>query len=139
MGRTTISFDSGAIVAFFGFVLLSWKSLIKLGILNLVGISAGLLYFGSGLMLLMQMLFALIGSTYNSLVVVTLVFVSLPVILGFVLVKKIVFFKGKLSIRDRISLLVLALAGLFTWSGLLLGPVLVIIVSLLPNRVFRKK
>ena len=122
----------------FGFVLLSWKSLLKLDILNLVGVSAGLLYFGSGLMLMLQMVLALIGSTFDLLVVVTLVFVSLPMFLGFVLVKKIVFFKGKLSTRDRIVLVVLALAGLFTWSGLLLGPALVMFVSLLPNRVFRK-
>lgn len=122
----------------FGFVLLVWKSLIKLDIFNLVGVSAGLLYFGSGLMLMLQMVLALIGSNYDLLVVLTLVFVALPLLLGFVLVKKIVLFKGKLSTRDRIVLLVLGLVGLFTWSGLLIGPSLAIIVSLLPNRVFRK-
>jgi hypothetical protein len=52
--------------------------------------------------------------------------------------KKIDIFKAKLSTKDRIGLLVLGLVGLFTWSGLLIGPSLAIIVSLLPNRVFRK-
>ena len=124
---------------FFGFLLLAWKSLIKLDIFNIIGISAGLIYVGSGLMLLTQMLLALIGSTYDSLIIVTLVFVALPMVLGFVLVKKIVLFKGQLSTVDRIVLVILGLAGFFTWSGLLLGPTLVIIISLLPNQVFQKR
>ncbi len=124
---------------FFGFFLLAKKSLIKLDIFNIIGISAGLLYVGSGFMLLMQMLLALIGSTYDSLVVVTLVFVTLPIVLGLVLVKKITLFKGKLSTVNRIVFIVLGLAGFFTWSGLLIGPLLIIIVSLLPNQVFKKR
>ncbi|MCJ7713580.1 hypothetical protein MUO66_03875 [Candidatus Bathyarchaeota archaeon] len=123
----------------FGFVLLAWKSLIKLDLFNVLGISAGLLYVGSGLMLIMQMILALIGSTYDSLIVLTLIFGALPMLLGFVLVRKIVLFKGQLSTVDRIVLVVLGLAGFFTWSGLLIGPALVIIVSLLPNQVFQKR
>jgi len=121
-----------------GFVLLSWKSLVKLDIFNLFGIPAGLFYVGSGLMLLMQMLFALYGALFNGLVVLTLIFITLPLLLGYVLLRKTVRVEGSLSKRDRFVFLVLGLVGLFTWSGLLLGPSLSIVAGILPNRFLKK-
>jgi len=121
-----------------GFVLLSWKSLVKLDIFNLFGIAAGLFYVGSGLMLLMQMLFALYGALFNGLVVLTLIFITLPLLLGYVLLRKTVRVEGSLSKRDRFVFLVLGLVGLFTWSGLLLGPSLSIVAGILPNRFLKK-
>ena len=122
-----------------GSVLLAWKSLIKLNIFNIVGISAGLFYVGSGFMILMQMSIALSGAIFNSLVVLTLIFIALPLLLGFVLLRKIIRFKGQLSKRDRGVFVVLGLVGVFTWSGLLLGPSLAIIAGILPNRFFKKE
>ena len=116
-----------------GLGLLAWKSLIKLNIFNILGIVAGLFYLGSGLMLLMQMLFALYGALFNGLVVLTLIFIALPLVIGYVLLRKTVRGEGSLSKRDRVGFLVLGLVGLFTWSGLLLGPALAMVVGILPN------
>ncbi len=120
-----------------GLVLLAWKSLIKLNIFNMLGIVAGLFYLGSGLMLLVQMLFALYGALFNGSVVLTIIFIALPLVLGYVLLRKTIRGEGSLSKRDRISFLVLGLVGLFTWSGLLLGPSLAIVAGILPNRFLR--
>jgi len=122
----------------FGLTLLAWKSLIKLNIFTIVGIFAGLLYVGTGFMLFLQMFMAIYGSTFNSLAILTVVFGALPIILGIVLLRKIIQFKGQLKTTDRIILAVLGFAGLFVWSGLLLGPVLVIVASVLPNKAFKK-
>ena len=122
----------------FGLVLLAWKSIRKLDIFNILSIVAGLFYVGSGFMLFMQMLFALYGAVFNGLAVLTILFIALPLSLGFVLLKKAVQIKGELSKRDRVVFLVLGLAGLFTWSGLLFGPSLAIVASIFPNRFFER-
>jgi len=121
-----------------GLSLLVWKSLIKLDLFNIVGVISGLLYVGSGLMTLMQMLLALYGSFFNSSVILTLIFIALPLILGFFLLKKTISLKGNLTIIDRVVFVVLGLVGLFTWSGLLLGPCLAILIGFFPNRFSKK-
>jgi len=121
-----------------GLFLLVWKSIVKLNVLNALGIVAGLLYVGSGFMLLMQMLFALYGALFSGLVIVTFVFISLPLVLGFVLLRKTIRAEGRLSKKDRGIFVILGLVGLFTWSGLLLGPVLAIVAGILPNRFLKK-
>lgn len=121
-----------------GLVLLAWKSLIHLNIVKIIGVVAGLFYVGSGFMLLMQMLFALYRATFNALVIVTFIFIAIPLALGFALLRKTIQIKGQLSKKDRVIFLILGLLGLFTWSGLLLGPLLVLVVGFVPNRFLRK-
>ena len=117
----------------FGLVILAWKSLIKLEIFNILGIIAGLFYVGTGLMLLMQMLFALYGAVFNWLVILTFVFIALPLVLGYILLRKTIRVEGRLSKTDRVIFLVLGLVGLFTWSGLLLGSALAITAGIFPK------
>ena len=120
-----------------GLILLAWKALVKLEIFIVLGIVAGLFYVGSGVMLLMQMLFALYGTLFNALVLLTLILITLPLVLGYFLLRKTIRSEGSLSKRDRIVFLVLGLVGLFTWSGLLLGPSLAIVAGILPNKFFK--
>jgi hypothetical protein len=121
-----------------GLVLLAWKSIRKLNIFNILGIVAGLFCVGSGLMLFMQMLFALYGAVFNWLIVLTIVFIALPLSIGFVLLKKSLQVEAELSKRGRVVFLILGFASLFTWSGLLFGPAIAIVVGILPNRFFKK-
>jgi len=122
-----------------GLVLLAWKLTRKLNIFNILGIVAGLFCVGSGLMLFMQMLFALYGAVFNWLVVLTMVFIALPLSIGFVLLKRSLQVEGELSKKDRFFFLILGFAGLFTWSGPLFGPYIAIIVGILPNRFLRNR
>lgn len=121
-----------------GLILLAWKSLIKSTIFNVLGILAGLFYLGSGFMLLMQMLIALSGAVFDWIVVLTFVFMALPLSLGFILLKKTIRVKGELSKKDRVVFLILGVVGLFTWSGLLLGPSLAMVAGILPNNFLKK-
>ncbi len=121
-----------------GPILLARKAFIKLDVFNLLGVVAGLFYIGSGFMLLVQMLFALYGALFNALVLLTLVFITLPLVLGYVLLRKTMRVQGRISRRDRIAFLVLGLVGLFTWSGLLLGPSLAIVAGILPSKSLKE-
>ncbi|MFX0200382.1 MAG: hypothetical protein ACFFCW_30050 [Candidatus Hodarchaeota archaeon] len=115
-----------------GFFVLIWKRLIKLNVFNIIGSTAGLLYVGGGLMIFTQMIIALAGAPFSSSAVLTLVFMVLPMILGYLLLRKITRFKEKLTTKDRGIFIVLGVAGVFSWSGLIVGPVLAMLCGLFP-------
>lgn len=114
-----------------GFGVIIWKFKLVRGARSLLSISAGLLYLGSGVMVLVQMIIALNGAVYNSSVMLTIIFVLIPVVLGIAIFRKIGLNAKTVSLRDKMILLVLAALGLFSWSGLLIGPVLVVLTSVL--------
>ena len=114
-----------------GFTVIVWKFGLVRNARSVLGILAGLLYLGSGVMMLVQMILALNGAVYNLLVILTIIFVLIPILLGVVIIRKIGLNAKTASLRDRIIILVLAALGLFSWSGLLIGPVLVLIYSIL--------
>jgi hypothetical protein len=120
-----------------GFLVLIWKRLIKLNLLNIIGSTAGLLYIGSGLMIFTQMIIALSGAPFNSTAVLTVIFMAMPLILGYFLFRKVIRFKGKLSNKDRIIFIAFGFAGIFSWSGLIIGPVLAIFCGVIPIGLFK--
>lgn len=120
-----------------GFFVLIWKRLIKLNSFNIIGSTAGLLYVGSGLMIFTQMTIALSGAPFSSSAVLTLIFMALPLILGYFLLKKIIRFEGKLSNKDRLIFVAFGVAGIFSWSGLIIGSILAILCGVLPNRLLK--
>lgn len=94
---------------------------------------ASLLYMGTGAMILLQMAIALSISGATPAVVVTLIFAALPIILGYFILKFSIHGEAKLTMNSRIKLLIYGALGLVFWAGLIVGPLIVIIISLLPN------
>jgi hypothetical protein len=119
-----------------GFVMLFWKIKPFGSVAVFLGVFAGLLYIGSGFMMSSQLLMALIGSTSTSSAVLTAVFAILPIILGFFMIRKMIGDRSSFNLRDRVIMLVFGILGLVLWSGLLVGPTLSIIVSIIPAVFF---
>ena len=120
-----------------GFAVMVWKGLLKFKILQILGAIGGLLYVGSAMMILHQMIIAILGATFTYVALFTLIFVAIPLILGLFIIKKAANFDKKLSLKNRIIFVTLALAGLFSWSGFIIGPILVAICGLLPIRILK--
>ena len=62
---------------------------------------------------------------------VTLIFAAIPIILGLIVLsylKK----NGQLKNTDRLFLLTLSLLGLVFWAGLIVGPMILVISTLVP-------
>lgn len=116
-----------------GYGLLFWRQRFDPNVFNLASASAGLLYVGSGLVTLVQMGIYLYGAVYNSLVILTVVFALMPILLGYVILRKVVRVPTTLLGRDRVVLIALGVLGLFTWAGLLVGPVLAVLAGILPS------
>lgn len=116
-----------------GYGLLFWRSRIGLSAFNLTCATAGLLYVGSGLVILMEMAISMYGAAYDSLAFLTVVFVLLPVLLGYAVLRKVHRGQAEISTRDRIVFVALGVLGLFVWAGFLVGPVLAVLAGILPS------
>jgi len=116
----------------FGYIL--WKRhTASQSFFGLTGTLAGLLYLGSGFMMLTQMLVALAATSLNQSAAVTLVLALVPILLGMTILW-ISLSQETVTKGRRAWLAILGLLGLFTWSGMLVGPVLSILTSLMPMR-----
>ncbi|MHA2207692.1 MAG: hypothetical protein ACXABV_00845 [Candidatus Thorarchaeota archaeon] len=98
-------------------------------VLTWTGIVAGLLILGSGFALIYQIAWALLQVTANAQVLITILFALFPMLIGIATLRA---FKTGWN-RDTNSILKLALLSglaIFTWSGLLVGPTLLLLVSI---------
>jgi hypothetical protein len=119
-----------------GAVLIVWKrpSMFR-RLVVWTGIPAGLLLLGSGFLTLTQMVYALFFAP-DLIALVTLLFVILPIIIGYFVLR--IFLKGgeKFRLRQRVILVVFGVIGLIIWGGFLVGPILCFITALLPDKTF---
>ena len=98
------------------------------------GSSAGFLYIGTGLLMLIQMARALSQSGPEGTAIVTLVLAFLPLALGAGAVRVASGMGEKITIQARIWMLAIGGLGLAVWAGLLVGPLLAVVTGILPER-----
>ncbi|MDH5375026.1 MAG: hypothetical protein OEZ21_01500 [Candidatus Bathyarchaeota archaeon] len=118
-----------------GAVLVGWQ-LKKRGALGKVtiwlGVLAGLLFIGSGVIILFQMIYSIMLTAFSSEVVITLVFALIPIVLGLATIVLSLRGTEKLSVKKRIFFVILGVVALFMWAGLFVGPALAIVVGIMP-------
>ncbi|MFW9957418.1 MAG: hypothetical protein ACFFCT_05045 [Candidatus Odinarchaeota archaeon] len=103
-----------------------------------IGAIGALLFIGSGVTIFYEMVIAALASVDMQLII-TFVFGLLPILLGYYVLRILINENWYDQKAKRIRLLVLGLIGPFLWAGLLIGPLLVIICSLLSSgKVLRK-
>lgn len=103
-------------------------------VFDLTAALTGLLFMASGVSILFQMILALTKTSIVTEVVLTLVFAAMPIILGAATLHLVLKRKGTVNTRLRIYMIILGIAALFAWAGLLIGPTLALITSILPSR-----
>jgi hypothetical protein len=115
-----------------GSPLLQMRYKLPLGLVTSVGLIAGLLDVGSGLMTFVQMVIAINGATQTETYPLTLLFALIPIVLGVLISLKTVRYKSGWSTKDRAIIIILGALGLVFWAGLIAGPILAIILALSP-------
>jgi hypothetical protein len=115
-----------------GFPLLQMRYKLPIGLVTSVGLTAGLLDVGSGLMTLVQMVIAVNGAAQTETYPLTLLFALIPIVLGALISLKTVRYKSGWSTKDRAIIIILGALGLVFWAGLIAGPILAIILALSP-------
>jgi hypothetical protein len=112
-----------------------WKrEWIPVSLFEWTGMLAGLLFLGTGFMVLFQMLLALSHTEMVSEVVITSILALLSILLGIAVTRIIMKNRKKVDTRKRIYLVILGIIALFVWSGFLVGPVLAVMASLMSDR-----
>lgn len=120
-----------------GIILIAWKLKKQGTLVNVMawlGILAGLLFIGSGATILYQMFSSLMRTSLGPEVAITLMFALIPVLLGIVALRLSLKNIDKASARKRIYFVILGVVALFMWAGLLVGPALAIVASIMPTR-----
>ena len=97
-----------------------------------IGSLGGLTFLGSGVTILYQMFFTLTRAPMTPEIGITVIFAALPLLLGVGLLR-ITLGSGISGRASRAKALALGGLGLFLWAGLIVGPVIAIVASLLPS------
>jgi hypothetical protein len=100
-----------------------------------IGVFAGLLYLGSGFMILTQTILALTTAAPDLSAVLTAIFILIPILLALAIFR-LAISRKHITVRVRVYMAILGVLGLFAWAGLLIGPALALIASLVPSKQF---
>jgi hypothetical protein len=103
-----------------------------------VGAVAGLFFLGSSAVMLYQMFYVLLQVPANSQVMITLIFMLIPLILGLAIIRVGLLAARRPRLRVRAIMIILAIIALFLWAGYYVGPALAIIAALLPASIASK-
>ena len=85
-----------------------------------------------------QMLIALGRTALTSSVIITILLVLLPLITGSAMIHVAMQAGGGREMKARVKMGILGIFGLIIWAGLLVGPFLAILLSILPYNIKKK-
>ena len=117
-------------------ILLKKEAAAELNPARWAGTFAGLIFLGTGLSLIFQMLYSLSRGSYSPEVIITVFFAIAGIVSG--IMALVLSLKderyGKRLTKKRIYFFILGFAGLLFWAGLIIGPILAFEASVLPWR-----
>ncbi|MCW4017228.1 MAG: hypothetical protein NWF00_00860 [Candidatus Bathyarchaeota archaeon] len=125
-----------------GATLLTWQLKRKGELGNLlawVGAIAGITFVGTAATTLFQKLSAATQVPLGAEAILTMIFVIIPLVLGLTTVRLALKDSGNAGVKKRIYFVILGVAALFAWAGLIVGPALAIAASVMPTKVGNKQ
>ncbi|MFW6040602.1 MAG: hypothetical protein ACOC85_02060, partial [Thermoplasmatota archaeon] len=139
-GQSLLEIFAPMIVVFIGGILgfiyiRKVGSKIPKGITGWLPALGGILYIGSGGIILYQMVKASTMANPGVMIILTLLFAMMPVILGVFLIKNARYLKKPINNKERLKLAIYVLLGLFVWAGFIIGPLIVLITIFLPKNL----
>ena len=93
---------------------------------------AGLLYLGTAATTIIQTVISLSQTGLVAESILTMIFIIAPLLLGLYSIR-IALQEGPVLKRTRIGMFVIGLIGLFVWAGLIIGPIVSMVSSIMPG------
>lgn len=124
-----------------GGVILYWRSQkdrAPKGMSKWLAAFAGLAFLGTAVSTIYQMFLTFNVTGFHVEAVITLVLVIISIILGVITLMYAIRGKPTLTLWRRVALIVIGIIALFGWSGLYIGPALVIAAALVPPYAAKK-
>lgn len=125
-----------------GISLVTWRFKKQCAIANpqaWLGAIAGLTFIGTGATTLYQMLAAATQVAIGAEAIITLIFAVIPLAIGLVTLRLSVKKSDKASLKKRVYYIILGVAALLIWAGLIIGPILAILASVNATSLKRKQ
>ena len=126
------------VVVGYALIFWRWRPLRSLKLIEWAGSLAGLIFLGTGAMAFTQMAIALTAAPAGAELIVTVMFAIFPIILGIVTLLAALRPERRTIIRTRIYLVILGILALFAWTGLIVGPVMAFVASVLPIKMIQE-
>ena len=104
-----------------------------------LGAIAGLTFIGTSATTLGELISCATKVSVGVEAVITLIFALVPLALGLVSLRLSIKNSQKATLRKRIYFVILGVAALFIWAGLIVGPILAIITAVMPTNLRKKK
>jgi hypothetical protein len=120
------------LVVFGGLLLNCYMRKTRFNVRRMLLFVGALSYFGSAATILTQMIIGLLGATADLLILVTPIFILLPALLGYSILRKVR--TEELTTWQRARVLFYGLVGVAFWAGYIIGPVLVVLSALVPSK-----
>ncbi len=96
---------------------------------------AGLTFLGTAASTFFQLAFCANHVSVGFEVIITLIFATIPLIIGLLTLRLALRNNQVSSIRKRVYFVILGVAALFIWSGFIIGPILAFASALMPTRL----
>jgi hypothetical protein len=125
-----------------GIILVTWRFKKQGDLANpmaWLGAIAGLTFIGTAATTLYQILAAATHVAVGAEVIVTLIFAIVPLAIGLAALRLSIKNSDKASLKKRIYYIILGLAALFMWAGLIIGPIIAIVASIMPTSLRRRQ
>jgi hypothetical protein len=121
-----------------GLVFVAWRQRRQCDLANpMVWLAAiaGLTFVGTGASTFFQLLFGASQVSVGVDVIITIVFAAIPLILGLATLRIALKNSPEATVGKRIYFIILGVAALFIWAGLIAGPILAIVTALMPTKI----
>jgi hypothetical protein len=121
-----------------GLVFVAWRQRRQCNLANplaWLAAIAGLTFVGTAASTFFQLLFGATQVSVGVDVVITIVFATIPLLLGLATIRIALKNSAKATVRKRMYFIILGVAALFIWAGLIIGPTLAILAALMPTKI----
>jgi len=125
-----------------GIILVAWQLRKRCALANpmaWLGAIAGLTFIGTSVTTLSELISCATKVLIGVEAVITLIFAFVPLVLGLAALRLSIKNSQKATLRKRIYFVILGVAALFIWAGLIVGPILAIITAVMPTILRKKK
>lgn len=119
-----------------GVILVTWRFKMERNLTSpmaWLGAIAGTTFIGTAATTLYQLIAAATKVTVGAEALVTLIFAIIPLAVGVVAIRLSLKNGQEASWKRRIYYVVLGVVALFMWAGLIVGPILAIVASIMPS------
>ena len=125
-----------------GIIFVAWQLRRQCALANpmaWLGAIAGFTFIGTAATTLSELISAATKVPVGVEAIITLIFAIIPLALGLIALRLSIKDSQKATVRKRIYFVILGVAALFIWAGLIVGPILAIIAAVMPTSLKKKK